>query len=93
MKNIDVTSSESTLQIAVIVGSVVAALLIAALLILVISRGILSQLGFILGVFEGVRMENYDVRAEVISSDELGDLAKDLNTTVDKNSNLTQSFI
>lgn len=83
MKNIDVTSSESTLQIAVIVGSVVAALLIAALLILVISRGILSQLGFILGVFEGVRMENYDVRAEVISSDELGDLAKDLNTTVD----------
>ena len=83
MKNIYITSSELTLQNAVIVGSVVAALLIAALMIVVIYRGILSQLGIIHGVFEGVREENYDVRADVISSDEVGDLAEDVNTTVD----------
>ena len=56
-----------------------------------VQRGILRQLGAIGDLFTNVGLGDFDARAEVTSSDELGEMAGNLNSMLDNTLNLIQS--
>ncbi len=74
-----------------LVGSVVAAIAVAALLVFFVARGIYQQIDSIRNVFDMIRAGKYDVRAEVTSGDELGSIASSLNSTLDETLSLIQT--
>ncbi len=74
-----------------ILGSAVAAVAVAILLVFFVAGGIYQQIESIRNVFESINQGKYNVRAEVTSGDEIGSIASSLNSMLDGTLNLVQT--
>ena len=80
------------LQVALItVGLVLASAIVVVIVSVVVSGGLTKQIDTISGMFSMVGMGDFDARAEVVSRDELGDMAISLNAMLDNTLSLIQS--
>lgn len=73
------------------IGSVVAVLLCLAIVWLVTRRIVVRPVANIMELFSEIGMGNFDARAEIMSRDELGDMAESLNAMLDNTLSLIQS--
>jgi twitching motility protein PilJ len=73
-----------------IAGTVIG-LLLAALVAWLVTRGITQQINNLTHLFERIEAGDYQSRARVLSSDELGQMTEAINTTLDRTLTLIQS--
>ncbi len=73
------------------VGGTLFALLLVAIVALVVTKSITTQVGALNGVFARIEQGDYKSRAEITSDDELGQMTRSLNKTLDGTLALIQS--
>lgn len=74
-----------------VLAVVLLALVISLAIVVIIARGIGSQVSTLTDLVKQIELGNVEARAEVLSQDELGALALSFNTTLDNTSGLLQS--
>jgi methyl-accepting chemotaxis protein len=74
-----------------LIMGVVSALVAAGLAVLVTRRFITRQVGHIMQLFEQINIGDFEARASVVSEDELGQMAEEMNVVLDNTLSLIQS--
>ncbi|MEM7585117.1 MAG: methyl-accepting chemotaxis protein [Acidobacteriota bacterium] len=90
-ERVQVSRAELRRQQFIQLGGALLLTLLAAAVAYLVQRGILRQLGAIGDLFGNVGLGDFEARAEITSSDELGEMAGNLNSMLDNTLNLIQS--